>query len=1414
MGVRVLGPVEVDEGPISPRERIVLSVLVARSGEVASLDELADALWPEQVASTWPKQVQATITRLRRTLGTRAIRTEAGGYRLDIDPDSIDAVRFERLVTAARGHALDGDPARAVDGFQRALALWRGRPYPDLAGWPPGAAEADRLAEIRSDVDEELAGERLRLGDHRAVIPEAERLVRESPLRESRWVLLATVLYRSGRQADALAAIRAARERLGDELGIDLGEELESLKLAILRHDPTLAPPDAPGDVSPACPYHGLHPFGVEDADDFFGRDADIAAALARLARAPFLAISGASGSGKSSLVRAGVVPALQRRGDRVAIFTPAHDVDIRVRDAAGSSGGADVIVIDQFEEVFHAGRSDVDGTATAIVDAVEAGTNVVVVVRSDFLDDCAAHPELARLVAEGVHLLGPMGPDALKAAIEEPARRAGLRLEPGLVEVIVRDAAGEPGALPHMSHALVETWLRREGATLTVAGYEASGGISGAIAQSADRLYQSMDATQRALCRSVLMRLVALAPDGSPVRRRAAAKPLRADAARDEVLAMLAGSRLVSAEADSVAVAHESLATAWPRLRSWLEEDAESARTLAAIAAAAETWNADGRPDDELYRGGRLQATIDWRETSSPDLTEVERDFLDASLDRDQSERRMEAERARRDRRQNLRLRWALIAAAALVVVTVIASAFVFVKSDEAEQSALDRQIEALTSTSLALRESDPGVAALLAAELHRRWPDDSRSYSALWGTVAVGDGLASRLRFAHGDRLVGAPIPGTRTAILVRDVSSDEGSRKPVVSIVDIDTSSEVRELPVEVKSESTWFPRTVRVSADGSVAAVQTSWNRDPDDPESCCLNFIDLIDLRSGDRLVDTIELDSRTGNAFAITPDGSRVALIHPITGELIVIDTATGRLLTPLPGPPEKYQGVEGRYTTVSIASDGTYLVGGPGSIIVHDPTTFEVIDRVELPDAMNEWVVLEVDDDLIFAAGMERLGLVDRRTGELRWQREVDPTTCLDAVVPPASGTLLCRDVPGTILEYDLATGQPTGRSFPSLSDWTRSLDLLDDDEFLTIAEREGPFLAHWRLDQAPSVTTRVAPGRMVVDGFGDGGRLVVTAPAGWRPEENVGGVQLWDVEADRPLGQSYDALVWADDQHAFAWHPDGDPTVVDVLTEESRSLPPLSEDGLVSTLSGGNGPLAFVVDGERVTAVDPGTGEAIGSPMVVPGVQLAQWSGSVAELGDGRRVAVNWFDPDELRMLTAMFDLYTGEELARGLADDGPVVATGEAELLSASTARLTRSDAELEALAALPTSGVAARAMQLTASEDLLLMDDWDNRLSLYDMGDARRLGTPLRVVAQDGQDFPASFISRDGTRIATNSEYGVLIWDIRPERLAQAACRLVGRELSELEWKAYFGEEPQVATCAWILDEASAAVDAEG
>ena len=181
-----------------------------------------------------------------------------------------------------------------------------------------------------------------------------------------------------------------------------------------------------------------------------------------------------------------------------------------------------------------------------------------------------------------------------------------------------MQDVEGEPGALPLLSHALRTTWERREGRTLTVDGYRATGGIRGAVAQSAEALYEQVPADQRPLVRDLLLRLVALSPDGQPVRNRVPRRTVATDAAHDDLIELLVGARLVTSDDGVVQLAHEALARAWPRLQGWLDEDVEGQRILRHLAGAADTWDAMGRPDSELYRGARLAHALDWRERAN----------------------------------------------------------------------------------------------------------------------------------------------------------------------------------------------------------------------------------------------------------------------------------------------------------------------------------------------------------------------------------------------------------------------------------------------------------------------------------------------------------------------------------------------------------------------------------------------------------------------------------------------------------------------------------------------------------------------------------------------------------------------------------------------------------------------------
>ena len=207
---------------------------------------------------------------MRTAIGRNAIETTPGAYTLRIDPETVDAERFERLAASARRH-LDDDPARALDAAERALRSGAARRTPTWRRGRPPLVEAERLDEVRMELEEVRVDAHLRLGEDAASVADAERLVREAPLRERRWVLLATALYRGGRQADALAAIRAAASDSPTSSARKPGAELSELELGILRHDDALDLADVPASPSAACPYRGLQPFGVEDEDDFFG---------------------------------------------------------------------------------------------------------------------------------------------------------------------------------------------------------------------------------------------------------------------------------------------------------------------------------------------------------------------------------------------------------------------------------------------------------------------------------------------------------------------------------------------------------------------------------------------------------------------------------------------------------------------------------------------------------------------------------------------------------------------------------------------------------------------------------------------------------------------------------------------------------------------------------------------------------------------------------------------------------------------------------------------------------------------------------------------------------------------------------------------------------------------------------------
>ncbi|MCC3777848.1 helix-turn-helix domain-containing protein [Streptomyces sp. UNOB3_S3] len=555
-----------------------------------------------------------------------------------------------------------------------------------------------------------------------------------------------------------------------------------------------------------ACPYRGLSPFGAEDARWFFGRDEAVAGVVSRLTerlRAPGpLMVMAPSGAGKSSLLRAGLVPAL-RRGvlpvpgshawpvilltpgdrpveellDRLAKATgaPRRLLGKALEDGPGTLAAtvraatdglrpadseariAPVIVVDQFEETFtlcHDVSERLSFVAALLAlagDRQDAGDGVptalvVLGARADFYDRCLAHPGLATSLQHGHVTLGPMSDAQLRDAIVAPAREAGLKVEPGLVEVLLRDIGLTPvgtgdtgvpgaGALPLLSHALLGTWQHRENATLTVAGYRLTGGVSGAVAATAERAYTSLGPEQRVVAQRVLLQLVHVGAEKETGHRTRREELLGSGPSQETVgtvLEVFTHARLLTMDTDHVELAHEILLHAWPRLRRWIENDRAELRGRQLVADSAAMWESAGRDEGLLYRGSLLAAAGRWLKDpeSGAALTPTARAYLEASIERGTAEKL-------RQQRGVRRLRALASGLAMLLVLALVAGVVAFQQYRTAQTQrglAVSRERAARADSLAAGR---PEAAMLTALSGYRQAPT-VEARSSLLGAYA----------------------------------------------------------------------------------------------------------------------------------------------------------------------------------------------------------------------------------------------------------------------------------------------------------------------------------------------------------------------------------------------------------------------------------------------------------------------------------------------------------------------------------------------------------------------------------------------------------------------------------------------------------------------------------------------------
>ncbi len=720
------------------------------------------------------------------------------------------------------------------------------------------------------------------------------------------------------------------------------------------------------------CPYKGMDYFDEADADLFVGREALteklVDAVLELVSKDPssdgkFFAVVGASGSGKSSLIRAGLVPTLRWNKTSanwpIHVLTPtakpleslgtslAGDTSLAAaaalmddlardsrtlglylkRELVSSPGAYLLLVIDQFEELFTLCHSETE--RALFIDhllgaayAPDVRAIVVIALRADFYASCARYPHLRRALARHQEYIGAMSDAEMLRAIEEPARRGHWELEPGLAELFLHDVGHEPGALPLLSHALLETWQRRRGRKLTLSGYASSGGVRGAIAETAETVFtDQFNPEQQVIARRIFLRLTELGGEtaAGDTRRRATfreliLKPEESDATR-AVLKALADARLVTTCDDWVQVAHEALIREWPTLRGWLEDNREGLRLHRQLTEAAQEWAGAEHEPEMLFRGAHLAQARDWAHMHADDMNAQELEFLAASIEFSEQEaaereaarqRELEAAqklavterlRAEEGLKSTQRLkRRAVLMGIVGAIASFLAALALIAWQRASSQAALNRSLSLAAAAETLNTAGQGDLALLLAMEAVKTNSPPPEALTAL-RTVAFSFGTHAILN-GHSQAVRAVAIsPDAKTALSGSCAQLDAQAVCSVGELIlwDLETHTELRRW----SGHDGWVNK-VAFSLDGQtlISGAQDGsiflWNQ----------NGLLVHELERQNGAIQGLVVVPITGNLLTGSADGS-----------LILWDLKTGVKL-------REYVGISSPITALAVARD------------------------------------------------------------------------------------------------------------------------------------------------------------------------------------------------------------------------------------------------------------------------------------------------------------------------------------------------------------------------------------------------------------------------------------------------------------------------------------------------------------
>ncbi|GAA1957425.1 hypothetical protein GCM10009738_34420 [Kitasatospora viridis] len=1199
--------------------------------------------------------------------------------------------------------------------------------------------------------------------------------------------------YCAGRHLPQLS-VRPQFHLLLAALGVPPGPARQawSEALAALRAQP------APGTGPAWNPYRGLRAFESSDAAVFHGR-AELTARLVHeldrcRSRGGALVVVGPSGSGKSSLLRAGLLAAVK---SAVLITPGAEPLEQWHRHMPDADGGA-VVVVDQFEELFTL-CTDEQERAAFVTALLERRAPVVVGLRADFYGHALRHPRLAELFQRSQIVVEPMTEPQLREAVVEPARSAGLLLESGLVELLLRDTAREPAALPLLSHTLhTMVELARQSdpptAEIGLAHYRAVGGVHGAVARTAEQAYQSLPVTQRQAARRLFLRLVRTDDSTADTRRQvtfdelAEGRPAHEADELAEMLDVFVTHRLLITGPHTAQIGHEALLAAWPRLAGWLAEDRAGHLLHGRLTAAAREWRADGRPAEGLYRGGALAGALEWAQEPGPAeaLNPLEREFLTAS----------QAARAARAAVERRRLRRGYQLVSALMVLVLVCAGTAFyahqIAAGAGRQSrlALSRQIAA---TAVRLRAKDPALAAQLALAAYRSAPTPE-ARSALLGssaaplprrTLAAPAGTA--VLASAGDLLAtgddngqirlwrtapnGAPAPtgarlttGHAVAALAlnRDATvlaaADQAGSVRVWHLGDTDGP-----VPLPLPPASGGRVLALAFSPDGTFLAAGAAdastylWQLGTGSPP----------DRLTGAR---------KAVKSVVFTPDGRTLAAAG---------DDGTAHLWNlPATGPPEPLatlDGPTGEIFALAVSPDGRTLAAGTAAD--HAVYLWNIADPAH-PGTLGAPLTGPASWINTVAFSPDGSTLTAGSSDTLSWQWDLASRRLIATLPHPAPVTAAVYRDAHTLqtLAGDgvLRTWDVPG---PALADSAQQVFSVSFNASGTrlLAAAGDASLTLWNTADPAHPTRAAAP----VTGQGPGAPLAgasALTPDGTTELAGTtdGSVRCWDVtDPDHPRPLSGPLPLARATIEAIALSPDG------------RTAAISSDDGSVHLLD--------LTDPAHPTV----TADLTGPTATAYGVRFSPDGHLLAVAGgDARGYLWDVRDRAHPRLLTTVTGLGAAA-YATAFSPDGRLLAFGTADS-SVRLVDLTRPQRPV----LLPTLlvGPVGEVYELAFAPrtDRLAVSSADGSIWLWQLGTGTngRLAAPVLLAtlqAAAGGLFTVAF-SPDGHTLAGGGSAGtVQLWDTDPGSVAARICDHGGDPITPAEWHRFLPDQPFDPPC---------------